>query len=74
MKWKSVLLLNPIKVTSVRPQCENAELRISYKQYIVYTISKIKRDFLGYNIYFGNLFLCERLFLLCVVLFFVGRY
>jgi hypothetical protein len=38
-------------VTSVCPDCENVELRISYKKYIWYTLSKIKRDFLGHNIY-----------------------
>jgi hypothetical protein len=38
----AVLLLRPLEMTSVCPACENAELRISYKQYILYALSKIK--------------------------------
>jgi hypothetical protein len=45
----AVLLLHPLKMTSVCPKCENAELRISHKQYILHTLSKIKRDSLRHN-------------------------
>jgi hypothetical protein len=37
----AVLLLRPLMVTSVRQECENAELGISYKQYILHTLSKM---------------------------------
>jgi hypothetical protein len=37
---KTVLLLNPLKMTSVCPDRENAELRILYKQHILYNLFK----------------------------------
>jgi hypothetical protein len=45
----AVSLLRPLKMTSVCPECGNTELRMSYKQYILYTLCKIKRDFLEYK-------------------------
>jgi hypothetical protein len=43
------LLLRPLKVTSVCPECENAEFRNSYKQYIMYSFPQIKNDCLEHN-------------------------
>jgi hypothetical protein len=44
-----VLLLRPLRISSACPEGKNGAFRIPYKQYILLTVSKIKRDFLEDN-------------------------
>jgi hypothetical protein len=38
----TVLLLRSLELTLVCPECESAELRISHKQYILYTLPNME--------------------------------